>query len=267
MEKYLSDNMWFLTEDKTIVQVQRDDYSESPREAFDNLGKLFVGTNSILGKNETDFADWDELMDHYGVKQSGTDREALYRDIYSLTESAFDRGDIMLPISVYEHSGASVYVGTPQDHFDGRWDCSFAGFIIADDATIRKEYDTNDAYTADCVRQVLEDEVKTLNQWVNGETYGFVSYDLKGEEVDSCWGFYGDEIAESGIEDCTGKFVASLGEYANIEDCLTANAEKLGITIDPEIPFSKRVHVLDEAIEAIDKMQGKEPEKSQNIER
>lgn len=41
----------------------------------------------------------------------------------------------------------------------------------------------------------LKGEVNTYNQWVNGEVYGYV-ITKDGEEVDSCWGYYGYDHCE-----------------------------------------------------------------------
>jgi hypothetical protein len=38
----------------------------------------------------------------------------------------------------------------------------------------------------------MEGEVKTFNQWLNGECYGYQLEDEEGNETDSCWGYIGD---------------------------------------------------------------------------
>jgi hypothetical protein len=43
---------------------------------------------------------------------------------------------------------------------------------------------------------VLAGEVKTFDQYLRGDVYGYVVTDPDGNEVDSCWGLYGIEDAE-----------------------------------------------------------------------
>ena len=41
----------------------------------------------------------------------------------------------------------------------------------------------------------LKDEVEVYDQYIRGDVYGFIIEDLQGNNVDSCWGFYGWEAA------------------------------------------------------------------------
>ena len=45
------------------------------------------------------------------------------------------------------------------------------------------------------VEDILQSEIKSLNQYISGECYGYVIQEtnsLENEEIDSCWGFIGD---------------------------------------------------------------------------
>ena len=44
--------------------------------------------------------------------------------------------------------------------------------------------------------ECMEAEMKVYNCYISGDVYGFVIEDENGEEVDSCWGFYGSEAVE-----------------------------------------------------------------------
>jgi hypothetical protein len=39
----------------------------------------------------------------------------------------------------------------------------------------------------------LEGEVQTYNDYLTGNVCGFIVGDEEGENLDSCWGFYGDD--------------------------------------------------------------------------
>lgn len=237
---------YYITDKKTIVEVSQDEWADSPRE-WDNLGTIFSGImNRPIVENESEFGSWDELMEHYGVEQSGTDMDAMYRDIESIRTAASERGDVVLPISAYIHGDTDIYVGLPEDHFDGQWDCTFVGFIMTDAETIRKEYGNNDAHTQDMVKDILEEEVEDLSQYYRGEVYCFTEYDRHGEVIDACGGFFSDDVANNFTSDFSNEIVEELGEYDSIEECLENNQEKLGITIDPITPLSERIHICEE---------------------
>ena len=164
---WMSDENYYLTEKGNIIQVVHDRDASSPRE-FDNIGKLFLMDRSPLGNNETDFDAWEDLLDHYNISQSGYDKKSLNTDVQHLIETAKECGDILLPISTYEHGGTTVYIGMPGDHFDGQWDCSFQGFIIANKAAIEKEYG-KDSNASEKAATELEGEIKLLSEWISGE--------------------------------------------------------------------------------------------------
>lgn len=234
---------YYKTKDNHIVLISRDDFAESPRE-WDNVGKLFVDKHSPIGENEFGLSSWENLLEHYDVERSGYDMTAMAADINNIIKSAEARGDVILPVSTYEHGGISVFVGMPDDHFDGQWDCSFQGFIIAEKEDIEKEYGTGPD-VKEKVADVLEGEIKDLDTYLNGDVYGFVEYDEKGVEVDSCWGFYGDDFEQNGLFDYSGKPVEELGnvyDYSSIEECIEDNQEKLGVVVDPLPSFDERVH-------------------------
>ena len=47
-------------------------------------------------------------------------------------------------------------------------------------------------------------EVEEYDHYLQGEVYGFTLYE-NGEETDSCWDFYGDDLTQNGIlDECPG---------------------------------------------------------------
>ena len=50
------------------------------------------------------------------------------------------KGEIVWrPISMYEHSGISIWLGGKSGHYDARWDCSTIGFAYVDKCRAEKE--------------------------------------------------------------------------------------------------------------------------------
>lgn len=177
--------------EKGVVQIIYDDFPENPR-ALSNFGKIFTNWDAL--KNETRFKDWSSLLSYYKVTKSGSDRSAMYRDIDSIIAAGKKKGDLILPLSIYEHSGIELYVGTPKDHFDGKWDCSFIGFIIADKNSLKEVFESyypNEIWFREG-EKILIDEINILSSYLNGDVFGYILTDKDtGEEIDSCYGFYG----------------------------------------------------------------------------
>ena len=203
----------FLTENGNYLQVDADDSPESPR-AWDNLGTLSIASNSFH-LFEGDLGKFGDFLSHYKVKQSGTDKEAMLRDIDSIVESAKKRGDVCLPVSVYDHSGISFYIGKPE----AQWDNYLVGFIYVTAERIREEYGGKKITKAvrDKVERVLSGEIDDLNDWENGNVWGYTLYDKEADMIDSCWGFYGDDALEDIEYNCGEKIIKFLDNHSDIE--------------------------------------------------
>lgn len=51
----------------------------------------------------------------------------------------------------------------------------------------------------EAAQRCLTTEFSTYEEWCLGDVYGYVVEDADEEDVDSCWGFYGDEHEKSGL--------------------------------------------------------------------
>lgn len=90
--------------------------------------------------------------------------------------------DLILPLYLYDHGGLTIST-TP---FNCPWDSGPVGYIHAphDDSVDLETF--------------LINEVAVYDQYLRGEVYGFV-LEEDGEEIDSCWGFYGYDWRNNGI--------------------------------------------------------------------
>jgi hypothetical protein len=176
------------TETKTVgkykIEIFPDEDARSPRVDMDNLGTMVCFNSRYrLGDKHNysidDYESWDELES----------------DIIKTEKVA-----VILPLMIYDHSGITMYVGTSGD----RWDSSFVGFIFISKEKARKEYGWKNITKArkQKLEEYLRGEVKTYDQYLTGDVYGFRITDTDTEEeVDSCWGYYGEDYC---MEDATG---------------------------------------------------------------
>jgi hypothetical protein len=166
-----------------LLTIFADEDPESPRE-WDNLGVMTCFHGRYNLGDETDlrsamFNGWDELREHL-EKEEG----ALH----------------ILPLFLMDHSGLTMSTGS----FGCPWDSGQVGFIYTT-AEKMKEMGTDE----DNIEACLKAEVETYSQYLSGDVWGYVLYELKTcdlghvhkEETDSCWGFYGvDAAVEAGKE-------------------------------------------------------------------
>ena len=164
---------------KYKIEVIQDESPSSPRED-DNLGTMVCFHKRYELGDKTDYRtedydSWDELKD-------------------KLSEDF--KGGVILPLYLYDHSGITISTSS----FDCRWDSGCVGFICVSKDKIREE-----GIDETKVEQYLIDEVKTYDQYLTGDVWGYNVYEIttcdKGHEhkelVESNWGMYGHDECES----------------------------------------------------------------------
>lgn len=192
------------------VGVVYDTYPESPRE-WSTLGTMNI--SGSWGSIEEEEFDYEEVMENYGLTIGKSARE----DIEKLMAKAREHNNIILPVSVYDHSMQHFYVGFPTQ----RWDNYITGFIWAKEEDIKENFMVDEVTDKelDHTETILKGEIETFNQYANGEVYGFRTYDDEGNDDDSCYGFYGDEALVD-IQNEVGEIEEFIGTYNDIYECL-----------------------------------------------
>ena len=182
-----------------LIEIHQDEFPESPRE-WDNLGKMvcFHGRYDLGDKHDYDHNDyngWEEM------------KNAIIKE---------EDVCVILPLYLYDHSGITMSTSP----FSCQWDSGQVGWIFVSKKDVRKEYGVKriDQKLIDKVTEVLVGEVKTYNMYLMGDVYGYKIYEVstcsKGhehkEELDSCWGYYGNE-------DCMGEAEGIVKHYIEKE--------------------------------------------------
>jgi hypothetical protein len=112
---------------------------------------------------------------------------------------------IVLPLYLYDHSGITMSTNA----FSCPWDSGQVGWIYITREKIRKEYSYKriSSKLLERVKGYLIDEVKTYDQYLTGDVYGYRITEInpndpdeEGEELDSSWGYYGDDYCMSEAE-------------------------------------------------------------------
>lgn len=187
-----------------LIEVVQDESPSSPRED-DNLGKMicFHGRYNLGDKHNydhTDYSGWRELKD------------AIIKN---------EDVAVILPLYLYDHSGITISTSP----FSCRWDSGQIGWVYVSKKKLREEYNVKRITKAiiEKATKVLEGEVKTYDQYLTGDVYGYIIYKVstceKGcehkEEVDSCWGYYGENDCMSEAEDIVQHYLKEEAELVS----------------------------------------------------
>jgi hypothetical protein len=168
------------------LQIFQDDNAVDPREAWDNLGIMvcFHKRYTLGDKTDyksSDYSSFDEL------------KEAIVKEENPLA---------ILPVYMYDHSGITINT----TGFSCPWDSGQIGYIYVTNKKIDEmgcSIKDGESFTdyVSRLEQYLRDEVETYDQYLTGDVYGFIVLDENEKELDSCWGFYGDDFKTNGIAD------------------------------------------------------------------
>lgn len=176
--------------DNKELRIFHDDDAESPR-SWDNLGTIACFHKRYrLGDqvpfSSSEFNSWSK-MESYII--NSLDAAVIY------------------PIYMYDHSGITISTSP----FSCPWDSGQIGFIYVTKDKLRKEYNVKrlSKKIIDKAERILLNEIKTYDQYLVGDIYGFQIVELdkcdQGHThenvIDSCWGFYGDDYKTNGILD------------------------------------------------------------------
>jgi hypothetical protein len=173
------------------LRIVQDEDPINPRTDFDPLGKMVCfhqryNLGDAHNIEHSDFNGWDEMEEH----------------LIKMHHAA-----LILPLYLYGHSGITLQT-IP---FSCPWDSGQIGFIYMDRATILNTAPGNPKILTKATKawatQCLLTEVQTYDQYLTGDVWGYVIEDSKGNEVDSCWGFYGESYCKAEGESMMAQLV------------------------------------------------------------
>ena len=211
-------------ENEYTLEVIQDEYPDDPRN-WSNVCTMVCWHRHYKIGDDHSFESPDEFMQHLYLDVIGKhwcdEHESDdWQDVYKELQNT----DLVLikQINLYDHSGITISTSSGYPYND-RWDSCCVGFIYVTKKTIFKECGgITEENWKDRADEYLEGEVQTYDQYLRGDIYGYVltkkvihqekcphcgevirEYEDE-EEVDSCWGFYGDCLEENGILDNIG---------------------------------------------------------------
>jgi hypothetical protein len=151
-----------------LIQVRPDRDCESPRKDYDHLW-TWVTTKG---------AGYSDIKDDHPCLHEDDDGN-LYKD--------FVKGNLIVRLYLYRHSGDVISIGS----FGDPWDSGCIGFAYISKDKVSKGYGWKviTAKRREKLISFLQGEVEEMNAWISGSAYGIGITNLETEEEESCWGF------------------------------------------------------------------------------
>lgn len=183
------------------LKLVHDSSPDSPRN-WDNLGTMIcfhrrydLGDNHNY--NSDDYSGWEEM------------KKAIIKE---------ENPAVILPLYMYDHSGITIRT-TP---FSCRWDSGQIGFILVSKKKALEEFGGKivTAKLKERIEKILEGEVETYSQYVEGDVYGFQIVDEDDNHIDSCYGFYGSDHKENGMLDHIDHELLGLSSREELEQLI-----------------------------------------------
>lgn len=166
------------------MRIEQDTDPMNPRTEWDNFGTMICFHRSyILGDKhdyrESDYGSWGEV------------KKAI--------EGNEDPA-VILPLFLFDHSGITMSCESSRFRMadSAGWDWGQVGFIFVSKAKLREEFSKKRISKKLLAKaeEILVGEVKTYDQYLTGDVWGYIIEDDKGEHIDSCWGFFGHDYCE-----------------------------------------------------------------------
>ena len=244
------------------VCAEQDSDARNPWEDIDGLAPLMV----YYDRSVTDYGDipdpiaamsdsfvnrhWRELCKLFDMPESeARDLKRAYGYSSTIAEVKRDLLDewlsnesgqalMGLKAELFELMGWPVYSTTSRGYCQSDWAELIAIFTPAHAALCG----TNFPRSAKAKAAALEDlkgAAELWGHWAWGSVYGAVIEDLRGEDSESCWGFYGDDYAASGLAEYAESTIAAIRAAR-----LKARAARLKDLIRARVPVAIRADIL-----------------------
>ena len=199
------------------IKIEYDEDTQNPRTEWDSAGTMVcwhsrynlgdMESNGLKGREHRSYPiskNYSEPIDLL-YELAGIDREEYQEQQYEevgeyndmsradLFKVIEEKGTIIKGLFLYDHSGITISTG----RFSCPWDSGQVGWIYITKDKIEKE-----GWTPEQADKYLEGEVEVYDNYLTGEVYGFRIEDADGEEIESCWGYYGNDGKEDMIQEC-----------------------------------------------------------------
>lgn len=205
-------NRYFISDNETIryvddgetkyVRFLYDDMPTDPREFEQDTNMICFHPHYKLG-DENDFRDdedfWKSLLEKFALEYKLEEEEDISTN--QIRELVLPHIEI-LPLWIYDHSGISISCGTRSYPYNDPWDSGQVGYIYIEKTKIFSIYpNATEGNWRSLADQLMISEVKVYDQYLTGDCWGYEIFDEDLEEIDGCYGFFGNDFYQNGMSD------------------------------------------------------------------
>ena len=142
--------------------------------------------------------EWDNMTSMYCVHRRYNLGDKNFQSSAELMDDIGNLEDcIHLPLYLYDHSGITMNT----TGFSCQWDSGQVGLIFITKEKAMKEFgwDSLDEEKIQRIKDIMVSDVQVYDDYIRGDVYGYKIENAEGEEIDSCWGYYGYDHETSGL--------------------------------------------------------------------
>lgn len=201
-----------LMDRRLKLEVVYDEFPASPidkNEFYGTLGTFICWhRNYSLGHDhnfDSPVEFWIDLVSQFNPYRAERIEEGYeegyinYEETIETCEKWVEKeGIVVLPLYLYDHSGITMNT----TGFSCPWDSGRVGYVYASKEDLKRLglEDRDEEW----IEKNLVEEVKLYDTYLRGNVYGYRIIEVDEddeeiEEIDSCFGFYGDDMKENGM--------------------------------------------------------------------
>lgn len=156
------------------IQISQDEYLEDSPRDWDNFGTINCWHHDY----------------NLGEKHDYSTPIDFEKDI---TKGNY----IILPVYIFDHSGITINT----TGFSCPWDSGQVGYIYVSKEKVRERFNKKriSKQLVKKVKSILIDEIKTYDQYLTNDVYGYEIINKEQQLIDSCYGFFGHIWSENGL--------------------------------------------------------------------
>ena len=217
MEKDILDTILYKD---CAIKIYQDEDTQNPDEWGDNNLFLVGFHRDFTVENILVSEDICRAVLEGDIKKRDDDDDYIRESAKELTKQYHVFG-----LEAYIHGGVALSLSREGNFPDRRWDVSQLGAVFVS----KKE--TKSRVKA---RKLALGLIETWNDYLSGNVYGFITETKIGNDVGSCWGFYGDYNKSGMIEEAKGE----IDSY--VEEKLKKHARQLKVQILKGVSLNNR---------------------------
>ena len=249
----LGDDHEYESQNQLLDEMIHENYSDLSIYRYIKKNKSSNNIELIYDRKEKEYqligdyrVWWNGGKVHHGVIASQPSKEWLVDDILDALpipdkiHMLERKGYMFMPLSIYDHSGITMYIGNSLDHYDGQFDCSNVGFIYVNKNEVARNVNVTNKNWKWAAELVMRLEVEVYDQYLKGYCYGYIIEELdqemlkagheKTEEIEaddsywehniSSWGYYSDKCGDALIEELFSGAVGDVTIHNSLAACM-----------------------------------------------